>query len=135
MVDSEPFALLETYTGKSSVFSPMALSHINNPRNVGQLEGATHYGVAGVPGDGPFVQMWFIVNGDQIERGTYKTYGCPTSIASASMIAELVAGKSVATALSLTEADIRALLAYVPEGKGDCPPRAIQALQNALEKL
>ena len=112
----------------------MALSHINNPRNVGPLEGATHYGVAGVPGDGPFVQLWFIVDGDQIQRGSYKTYGCPTSIASASMIAELVAGKSVETALSLTEADIRALLAYVPEGKEDCPPRAVCALQSAFDE-
>ena len=110
----------------------MALSHINNPRNVGPLEGATHYGVAGVPGDGPFVQMWFIVENETIRQGTYKTYGCPTSIASASMIAELVAGKSVETALSLTERDVIALLAYVPEGKGDCPPRAIRALQNAF---
>ena len=110
----------------------MALSHINNPRNVGPLDGATHYGVAGVPGDGPFVQMWFMIEGKTIRKGTYKTYGCPTSIASASLIAELVTGKSVEAALSLTETDIKALLAYVPEGKEDCPPRVIHAVQSAL---
>lgn len=112
----------------------MALSHINNPRNVGPLEGATHYGVAGVPGEGPFVQMWFKVEGGQIKRATYKTYGCPTSIASASMVAELVAGKPIETALSITETDIKALLAYVPEGKEDCPPRVVAAVHQAFAR-
>lgn len=115
------------------MFSALATAHIHEPRNVGELIGATHYGVAGVPGDGPFVQLWFLVEGEKIERGTYRTYGCPTSIASASLIAELLTGKSVQIAQSFEESDLKVLLGEIPEGKGDCPGRAIAALKNALE--
>ncbi|MBL8048931.1 MAG: iron-sulfur cluster assembly scaffold protein [Chthonomonas sp.] len=113
---------------------PLALDHIHNMRNVGPLPSATHYGVAGVPGDGPFMELWFQVSGENIERGAYKTYGCPTSIACGSLIAELLRGKPVATAHLWTEEDLKQLIGEIPEGKGDCPPRAIAALQSAFEK-
>ena len=114
------------------MFSAMATAHINEPRNVGPLEGATHYGVAGEPGEGPFVQLWFDVADQVIKRGAYKTYGCPTSIASSSIVAEILQGKSVDVALSIAEEDVIALIGYVPEGKGDCPKRVVDALKNAF---
>jgi nitrogen fixation NifU-like protein len=115
------------------VFSSIAIEHIQNPRNVGQMVDATHYGVAGEPGEGPFVQLWFRVEGSVIEKCQYKTYGCPTSIASASLVAELLKGKTIEIAKTLDESDIRTLLAHVPEGKEDCPGRVITAIQIAFE--
>ncbi len=114
------------------VFSSLAQEHIQNPRNVGAIPDATHYGVAGVPGDGPFVELWFKVAGDTIEHGSYRTYGCPTSIASSSVVVDLVRNRPVAVALSINEHDIKNLIGEIPEGKGDCPPRVVAALQSAL---
>ena len=34
------------------------LDHFHRPRNVGSLENATHKGVAGNPGDGPYPTLW-----------------------------------------------------------------------------
>lgn len=116
------------------MFSALATAHIQEPRNVGKLEDATHYGVAGVPGEGPFVELWFRINTDHIQQGTYRTYGCPTSIASASLVAELLTGKKLEVARRFDESDLKVLLGEIPEGKGDCPGRAIAALRNALEK-
>src|SRR5437868_4119361 len=41
------------------MFSPAVLDHFHNPRNVGPLDGFTHRGVAGSPGDGPHMVLSF----------------------------------------------------------------------------
>ncbi len=43
------------------MFSARVLDHFYNPRNTGPLEGATHQGTAGIPGDGPYVELWLLV--------------------------------------------------------------------------
>lgn len=116
------------------MFSALALDHINTRRNIGPMEGSTHYGVSGVPGEGPYVELWFRVADSSIEECRYKTNGCPTSIASASVVASLLAGKSVQVALSVNEHDIAVLLGEIPEGKEDCPQRVVDAIQAALAK-
>ena len=49
--------------------SAIAADHVNNPRNSGPLEGFTHFGQVGAPGEGAFVQIWLRVEDNQ-ERGT-----------------------------------------------------------------
>jgi nitrogen fixation NifU-like protein len=114
------------------MFSPLALDHIQNRRNVGEVEGATHKGVAGVRGEGPFVELSFKVSNDRIEHCRYQTNGCPTSIASASIIASILVGRTISEALRVDEDDIRHLLGSLPEGKEDCPRRVVSAIQHAL---
>ncbi len=43
------------------MFSARVLDHFYNPRNTGPLEGATHQGTAGIPGDGPYVELWLVL--------------------------------------------------------------------------
>ena len=117
------------------MFSTLAADHIQNPRNRGRLEGATHRGVAGVPGDGPYCVLHLIIEDGVIRKATYETYGCPTSIAAGSLVVQLVTGRPVERALQLEPSDLLALMAPIPEGKEDCPPRAIAALRNALEEM
>ena len=62
----------------------------------------------------------------------YKTFGCPASIASASMVAELVEGLDVSEALAINEATLTQALGGLPEGKDHCPRLAIEALRRAL---
>ena len=115
------------------MFSPVALDHIANPRNAGPLEGATHQGVAGDPGGGPYVILWLKVEGDHIIKATYETYGCPASVACASLSAQLLAGRTVKQALSVTPHDLMLILGGLPEGKEHCPVLAVEAIQNAFK--
>ena len=55
------------------MFSATVQEHTYQPRNVGELPSATHHGVAGVPGDGPYMLLWFEVVGDTIVKATYDT--------------------------------------------------------------
>ena len=64
------------------MFSALAAEQIAVPRNVGPLEGAPPQGIAGVPGDGPHMILWFQVENGHIQRAAYATYGCPAAVAS-----------------------------------------------------
>ena len=90
------------------VLSPIAAEHVHSPRNAGELPGATHIGVGGVPGDGPYVRLWLVVQDGRIVRASYACNGCPSSIAASSMTATL------------------------PEGKGYYADLAVEALRDAL---
>jgi nitrogen fixation NifU-like protein len=114
------------------VYSQAVQDHFHNPRNVGPLEGATHTGTAGTPGEGPYVVLWLLVENGRIVRAAYRTYGCPAAVACASVVAELAAGRSAAEGLALTEAEVTAALGGLPEGKAHCPELAVRALRAAL---
>ncbi len=141
------------------MISAIAAGHIHSPRNVGPLEGATHYGQSGIPGEGPYIQLWFILspipllsgegserselgrgsppqsNALRIEDAAYRSNGCFASIASASVVAEMLKGRTVEQALSLEPQDVNALCGGLPEGKGYCAEMAIEAIRNALLPL
>jgi len=114
------------------MLSAIAAGHVHSPRNVGPLDTASHVGRVGVPGDGPHMTLWFQVDGEQITRAAYATYGCPSAIACASMTAQILIGRTVSRALSLTPHDLDVLLGGLPEGKGECAVMAIESIRNAL---
>ena len=114
------------------MFSATVLEHFHNPRNVGPLEGATHEGIAGIPGDGPHMRLWLIVEGDRIKQAAYETYGCPAATASGSMLAAVVAGRTTEQALLITPEDLMKLLGGLPDGKQHCAELPIAALRSAL---
>jgi nitrogen fixation protein NifU and related proteins len=116
------------------MLSAIAAEHVQNPRNRGALENATHVGTCGTPGDGPYVRIWLLIKDGRIEKANYNTHGCPSSVASASMTAALVAGRTVEQASRLTEVDLMKILGGLPEGKEQFATFAVRALHSALEE-
>ncbi len=112
--------------------SPIAADHVQRPRNAGPLQQFTHYGICGQPGEGPFIELWMQIDDDVIKQCTYRTYGCPNSIALASMLCQLAIGRAPATIRLLTPPELIAVLGGVPEGKRPLADLAIRALHNAL---
>ncbi len=111
----------------------IAAQFMNEASSRGPLEGFTHMGVCGEPGNGAFVQFWLIVRGDHIiERCHYSTHGCLWSIACAGACSQLVTGRLVSKALLLEPKDIDLVLGGIPDGKGDCADMAVRALKEAL---
>lgn len=114
------------------MFSAAVLDHFHNPRNTGPLDGHTHCGVAGVPGDGPSMELWFRVEEGRITEAAYRTYPCPAAMACGSVVAEVAKGRTPEQLMKLTAADIARLLGGLPEGKEHCPQLAQEAIQKAL---
>ena len=113
-------------------YSAIVQEHFHQPRNVGPLEGATHQGTAGAPGDGPYAVIWLRIEGGRIAEAAYRTHGCPAAMASCSMVAELATGKTVDQALGLRPEELMEALGGLPEGKEHCPVLAVEALRNAI---
>ena len=113
------------------MLSSLAAEHVHNPRNTGPLADATHLGVSGTPGDGPYVKIWLCVKSSKVERAAYQTHGCPSSVAPASLVSQLVIGKDLKWIQNLTGADILTVLGGLPEGKEKFAYMAVAALQNA----
>jgi len=95
------------------------------------MEDATHYGVSGSPGDGPYVQIWLRVKDGTIERAAFKTPGCPSSTAAAGVLCTLIAGRALDKALSLTAKELEIVVGSLPEGKGHYIDKSIEALNKA----
>lgn len=115
------------------MFSAVINDHVARPRNTGPLQGATHIGSVGIPGDGPYMTLYFLVEGGVIRQTGYETYGCLAAIGCASVVAEVLIGRTLAQAAQLTSHDVFVLVQGLPEGKGHCADMAAQCIQSAFE--
>lgn len=114
------------------VLSDRAQDHVLRVRNRGEMPDADRYGLAGYPGDGPYVQLWLKVKDGEIIQATYETNGCPSSMACSSALCELSVGRNMETMLLLEANELVTYLGGLPEGKGHYADLAIEAMRDAI---
>ncbi len=114
------------------ILSERALDHVSRPRNRGEMADANQMGVAGSPGDGPYVQIWLKVEEGKILKASYETNGCPSSIACASALCELAIGREMEKMRLLEPNDLIAFLGGLPEGKEMYASLTVKAIQNMV---
>jgi nitrogen fixation NifU-like protein len=109
---------------------------IKNPRNLGEMENADAIGTVGSPDCGDMLRMWIKFkeeNGRKvIDRATFQSFGCQTAIAVASVATELLAGKTIAEAQSMSGEELAAPLGALPPVKIHCAQLVEGALRSAL---
>src|SRR5437870_13111790 len=109
---------------------------VKNPRNLGEMEDADAIGTVGSPDCGDMLRMWVKFkeeNGRKvIDRATFQTFGCQTAIAVASVATEMLAGKTVDEAMSMSGEELAAPLGPLPPVKIHCAQLVESALRNAL---
>jgi NifU-like protein involved in Fe-S cluster formation len=118
--------------------SETALAFAQNVKFRGPLEGSTHYGQAGSPGDGPYFQLWLIIScgaGSQrtVLQAAYQSHGCPSSMAVGGMLCAIITGRELAKVKELTPDDVKALVGPLPEGKEFNYHLAAKALRSLKE--
>jgi nitrogen fixation NifU-like protein len=118
-----------------SGFSRLLMEHFSSPRNQGAMESPDHIGLVGTPGNGPFMLLCLRMEGNRVVGAKFQTYGCGASIASGSMLTQMIAGLSVEECLALAAEDLTEALGGVPPHKLHCPAMAIGALRNALRSF
>jgi nitrogen fixation NifU-like protein len=113
------------------IYSEAAIEHSMNPRNLGELEDAD--GFATVTGPcGDTMSMWLKVNGDTIINASFMTDGCGTTIASGSMVTEMVKGKTVSEARRITQRDVLDALGGLPQESEHCALLAANTIKTAI---
>jgi nitrogen fixation NifU-like protein len=115
-------------------YSATVMDHFLNPRNVGDLPDAHGVGMASNPHDGDTVRFAIRVAGGVIEAARFKAQGCVAAIAGSSVLTELVQGKELVGALSITNGDLVAALDGLSERKQACSLTCLEALRLAVEQ-
>ena len=117
-----------------ALYSDKVMDHFRNPRNVGVLEDANGVGEVGNPVCGDIMKMYLKINDDEIIGDVkFETFGCGSAIASSSMATELIKGKSVEEALSLTNKAVAEALDGLPAHKMHCSVLAEEAIKSAID--
>ena len=83
------------------LYQDVIIDHNKNPRNFGRPETCDHEANGNNPLCGDKVTVFVSMAGDVIEDVRFEARGCAISVASASMMTELVKGKSEAEARAM----------------------------------
>jgi NifU-like protein involved in Fe-S cluster formation len=110
---------------------------IKNPRNLGEMKDADAVGTVGSADCGDMLRMWIKFkdeNGQKvIDRATFQSFGCQTAIAVASVATEMLTGKTIAEARSMSGEELSAPLGPLPPVKIHCAQLVESALRSALD--
>jgi nitrogen fixation NifU-like protein len=86
------------------LYQEVILDHSRHPRHFGKLDAANHMGEGHNPLCGDRVKVYLLVNADdRIEGISFEGKGCAISQASASLMTDLVKGRTVAEAEELMD--------------------------------
>ncbi len=114
------------------LYSEKVMDHFEHPRNVGEIMDADAVGQVGNPRCGDIMKMYLKIEDGVIVDAKFKTFGCGSAIATSSMATELIRGKRVEEALSLTNAAVAEALDGLPAYKMHCSVLAEEAIKAAL---
>jgi nitrogen fixation NifU-like protein len=109
---------------------------VKNPRNLGEMENADAVGTVGSPDCGDMLRMWIKFKEEDgrkiIDRASFQSFGCQTAIAVASVATELLAGKTIDEARTMSGEELAAPLGALPPVRIHCAQLVEGALRNAL---
>ena len=114
------------------MYTEKVMDHFSNPRNVGEIENADGVGEVGNAKCGDIMRMYLKIEDGIIKDVRFKTFGCGAAIATSSMATELIKGKSIEEALTLTNKAVIEALDGLPPAKVHCSVLAEEAVKSAL---
>lgn len=115
------------------MYTEKVMEHFNNPRNMGEIENASGVGTVGNAKCGDIMRMYLDIDEERKIRDVkFKTFGCGAAVATSSMATELVKGKTVEEALTVTNKAVMEALDGLPPVKIHCSLLAEEAIHAAL---
>lgn len=113
----------------SALYQEMILDHYRRPRNKGALEGADATIPMRNPLCGDELTLELVMDGERVSDIRFTGHGCSISQASASMMTELVKGKSASEIEQLRER-FRAMVMGDADAAGDATLGKVRALSG-----
>src|SRR5215813_3900912 len=111
------------------MYSPRVADHISNPRNIGELEHPS--GIGDVTNEVCLdrIRLTVRISDGTVAAAKVKAEGCPPTIAAASVLTELIIGRSINEVQAISREDVVRELGHLPPAKAHCTALAIEALR------
>ena len=95
-------------------YTDKVIEHYTHPRNVGKIEDASGIGEIGNAKCGDIMKMYLKIENNVITDIKFKTFGCGAAIATSSISTEMIKGKTLEEALTLTNKEVVRELGGLP---------------------
>jgi nitrogen fixation protein NifU and related proteins len=117
------------------MFSDTLLDHFQHPRHAGELPGASARVEVRNPVCGDILQLAAILDNNRIREARFLCRGCTASIASASLLTELIQGRELQELDSLRAESLAQSLGGLPPSTFHAAQLALDALHSLLRQL
>lgn len=117
------------------MYSARLLDHFQNPRNAGEIPNADAVAEIENPVCGDVLRVSLKINCGRIAEIRFKAKGCVPSMACASALTEMAAGKTLEEARSLTRERLAEAVGGLPQASTHAAQLALETLHAALKKL
>ena len=115
------------------LYSNKVMDHFTNPRNLGKMEDADGIGEVGNAKCGDIMKMYIKVADGRITDVKFNTFGCGSAIATSSIATEMIKGKTLEEALTLSNKAVVEAVDGLPAVKIHCSVLAEQAIKAAVK--
>jgi len=113
-------------------YGEIVLDHYENPRNVGEIDGADGVATVGNPACGDLMKLSLRIRGGVVAEARFKTFGCGAAIAASSMTTVLIQGMKLEDLDRITNRSVADALGGLPPSKLHCSVLAEDAIREAL---
>lgn len=114
------------------MYTPQVMDHFQHPRNVGEIPDADATGLAGNPVCGDTMRLYLKIADDRIIDAKFRTFGCAAAIATSSKLTEMLIGRTIADALTITNESVAEALGGLPQAKMHCSVLAADGVRAAI---
>ena len=113
--------------------SKRAIARLSNLQNVGIIENPDGIGYVGDPTLGIDLELYIRVEDGIITDAKFKAFGCAATIATISMVSEMLEGKSIEQALGISDREIAKALDGLPPTKMHCAKWGRELIKSAID--
>ena len=117
------------------MFSEAVLDHFRNPRNAGELPGATAVVEVTNPVCGDILKLFARFESGRIVEARFLCRGCTTAIACASLLTEQLSDSTPTEARAISADSLASLLGGLPQATFHGAQLAADAVAALLQKL
>ncbi len=117
------------------MYSPQVLDHFQHPRNPGEVANPNASVQIENPACGDVLKLTLRVTDGRIEEIRFLAQGCVPTMACASLLTELVQGRTVAEARQLRREDLVGGLGGLPPASTHASHLAMDTLAALIQKL
>jgi nitrogen fixation protein NifU and related proteins len=117
------------------MYSPQVLDHFEHPRNAGEVVNPDSSVQIENPACGDVLKLSLRVENGRIAEIRFRAKGCVPAMACASLLTELVKGRTPLEARKLRREELVQAIGGLPEASGHASYLAMGALLAALKQL